>query len=77
MNKLDQLKKEYNKLIIRNNNGEKFLESGAFLLGSEEQQKHWINGFLEITVGLSKLKYRMMKCGYIMTKEEILKGFKE
>lgn len=77
MSKLLQLKKEYNKLLMRNDNGEKFLQSGAFLLGSKEQQEHWIKGFQDITIGLSRLRYEIREEGYEMNTKEILYGFKE
>lgn len=77
MSNLLKLKKEYNNLLIRNGNGEKFLQSGAFLLGSREQQEHWIKGFQSITVELSKLRYEIKNEGYEMTNKDILYGFKE
>lgn len=77
MSNLLKLKKEYNNLLIRNDNGEKFLQSGAFLLGSKEQQEHWIKGFQDITVRLSRLRYEVRAEGHEMTIKEILYGFKE
>lgn len=66
---LDDLKKEYNALLNRNNKAEEF-----FLKG-EVKKKHILELY-KITIGLSELRTNIENLlGREMTKEDILKGF--
>ncbi|MDI9215969.1 MULTISPECIES: hypothetical protein [Clostridium] len=66
---LDDLKKEYNALLNRNNKAEEFFSKG------EVKKKHILELY-KIIIGLSNLRTNIEnRLGRKMTKEEILKGF--
>lgn len=66
---LDDLKKEYNALLNRNNKAEEFFSNG------EVKKKHILELY-KIIIGLSNLRNNIEnRLGKKMTKEEILKGF--
>lgn len=68
---IDDLKKKYNDLLIRNNKAEVFFATG------EVKKKHILELY-KITIGLSNLRTNIEKLSEKeMTKEEILNGFKE
>lgn len=68
---LEDLKKEYNYWLIRNNNAENFFNSKPI----EECMKH-MKLFNEITIKLSKLRNELeIELNRRMSEKEILNGF--
>lgn len=71
---IDNLKTEYNKLLKREKNAEKFLNEVA----TDEEAEKWTPLFIKITQGLSKLMIDFKKsAGREMTDSEVLNGFKD
>ena len=68
---LDTLKQEYNALLMRYNNGVKYIETHP------KEIKKWEKELLKIVTNLDiKIHEIKFYCEYIMTEEEIENGFR-
>lgn len=75
---LEGLKETYNKLILRNINGEKFLISKEFFNAPEIKQDRYIREFINISRELSIVAREIERiAGTGMTVQEIQEGFME
>lgn len=68
---IEILKQEYNKLLIRYNNGINYIGTHP------KEMKKWEEELFKIMTSLDiKIHEIKFYCNYIMTKEEIINGFK-
>lgn len=71
---IDNLKTEYNKLLKREKNAEKFLNEVA----NDEEAEKWTPLFMLITQKLSAMMIEFKKTtGREMTDDEVFNGFKD
>lgn len=71
---IDDLKCEYNKLLKREKNAEKYLNEVA----TDAEAEKWKPAFIKITQQLSMMMLDFKKAtGREMTTDEILNGFKD
>lgn len=69
---LEQLKRQYNKTLVREKKAEEFLNKAT-----EEECRKWVPEFLKIIVQLSKMikEYKKLT-GKEMTEEDVREGFR-
>lgn len=70
---MDEIKREYNALITRFKNAEKFFDSPYI---SQEEKESRVDSFREILYNLDRLSREINSSGKEMTEDEYFNGFR-